>query len=146
MRNTCRATGRTYAAHYAVKGFFSTSLKVTSLCVCNVLHYVKSLSTSLCAGVASDAGVNFGIKLHHYSFAYRYFFNIIHLLYKGEERQSRYVHSLFNLGLTSETSLKLALALDSVYCCTSTAEAVTAAATAYKLIACVFHCAHNGKA
>ena len=56
MRNACRASGRANAAHNAVEGFFCAFFEITALSVCDVLHNVEGLSTSLGAGVASDAG------------------------------------------------------------------------------------------
>ena len=65
MRDLCGATNRAASAGYAVEGFLCALLELASLCVCDVLHNVEALGTSLGAGVAADAGVDLGIKLHH---------------------------------------------------------------------------------
>ena len=145
MRDTCGATGRTYAAHNTVEGFFCALFKIASLRVCDILHNVKTLGASLCACVATDTAVNFGIKLHHDLFCCAYIFNIVNLLYKREIREGCDIHFVLNLGLASKTSLELVLTLDTVDRSARAAEAVTATATAHELIACVFHRAHDSE-
>ena len=110
-----------------------------------VLHNVKSLRTRLCAGIAADAGINFGIKLHHDLFGGLDLFDIVHLLDKREERQGCDIHIILYLRLARKTHLKLAVSLDSVNSSACAAKAVAAAAAAYKLISGIFHRAHNGE-
>ena len=74
-----------------------------------------------------------------------YLFHIVNLLYKGEERQGCDIHIIYNLGLAGEAYLKLTVALDSVNGSARTAESVTTAAAADKLISGIFHRAHDSK-
>ena len=146
MRDACGASGGANAAHYAVKGLFCALSEIASLSVCDVLHNVKLLSTSLCAGIAAYAAVDLRIKLHHNSLCGRDIVYIVDLLYEGEERQGSDVHIFLNLGLTCETGLELGIALYSVDSCTSAAEAVSASAAYDKLISGIFHSLHDCKA
>jgi hypothetical protein len=145
MRDACGATGRANAAHYAVEGLLCTFFILTALCVRYVLHNVKLLRAGLGAGVASNAGVYFGVELHHYLLGGLYLFDIVYLLDKREERQSCDIHTVLYLSFAGKADLEVAVALDAIDGSASAAKAVAASTASYKLIARVFHSAHNGK-
>ena len=97
MGNSCGTAGRTYSAHNAVKGFFRALVEFSALSISDVLHNVKLLRAALCAGVAADTGIYFGIKLHHYLLGGFDLFNVIDLFDKREERKRRNIHVVLRL-------------------------------------------------
>ena len=112
----------------AVEGLVGAFVELSALCIGDVLHNVKSLSTALGAGVAADTAVNFGIKLHHNCLGGGNLFDVVNLLDEGEEGQGCHIHIVLNLGRAGETYLKLAVALYAIDGGAGAAEAVSAAA------------------
>ena len=145
MRNACGTAGRTYSAHNAVKGFLRALVELSALSVCDILHNVQILRATLCAGIAADTRIYFGIKLHHYLLGRFYLLYIIYLFDKREERKRRNIHIVFDFCLTGKAGFEFSVAFDSVNRCARTAEAVTATASANKLISRIFHGAHDGQ-
>ena len=62
-----------------------------------------------------------------------------------EEGKGSDIHTLFDLGLASETGFELGFALYTIYCCAGAAEAVSASASANKLVSRIFHSTHNSE-
>ena len=145
MRDTCGASRRADSAHNAVERQLGALLEVTSLGGSDVLHNVQLLSTALGAGVAADAGIDLGIELHHDLLVVSDRLNIVDLLDKREERQSRNVHIVLDLSLACEADLELFLSLNTVDGSAGAAEAVTASATANQLISGIFHSRHDSQ-
>ena len=114
MGNACGASYRAAAAADAVEAFVGALFKVASLGVGNVLHDVESLRTGLRAGVAADAAVDFGVKLHHHALIRLDFVDIVGSLVRGEERNACHVHALLYLCLAGKAGLQFVLALYSV--------------------------------
>ncbi len=144
MGDFCGTSHAAAAAGYAVKGFLGTLFVFASLCISDVLHYIKVLGTGVSTGITADTAVDFGIKLHHYLFCGLCFLNVIGSLICGEEGNGCYIHTVLYLLLTGKTGLKGIVALDSVNGGTGTAEAVTAAAASRESVARIFHSSHNG--
>lgn len=119
MRDSCRTAYRTAAAAYAVKGFLCAFLKLSSLCVCNILHDIEILRTRLRAGVAADTAIDLRIKLHHHLLVRLKLLNLVCTLIRREKRNTCNIHSLFNLSLTGKTRLQLILSFNAVNRCTA---------------------------
>mgnify|MGYP003283404500 FL=1 len=138
-------TRRTNSAHNAVETLLGALFVLAALSVRYILHYVKTLRTSLGAGVATYARINFGVKLHHYLLGRLDFFYIVHLLYEREERQRSHVHTFFYALLTGKAGFEFLFALYAVNRGARAAKTVSATATAHEFIPRVFHCFHYGK-
>lgn len=145
MADSCRTTGRTAAAHDAIKRKIRAFCKITALRVGNVLHCLKILRAGACAGIASYARINFRVKLHHNSLFRLNLVDVVNLFNKREERKCRNVHSINNFLRAGKTSLKLVFAFHAVNCRASAAETVSATAASFQLVASVFHRIHYCK-
>ena len=121
------------------KDLLGALVEFAPLRVGDVLHHVQLLGAALRAGVAADAGVDFGVQLHHDLLGGLDLFDVVDLLHQREEGQGRHVHIVFYLGLAGQAGLQLPVALDAVDGGAGAAEAVAAAAAAHQLIARVFH-------
>ena len=105
MRDSRRASYGTAAASDTVKGFLCTFLKLTALCICNILHYVQILCAGLCTGITSDTAVDLRIQLHHDPLVSLNFLNIIGSLVCREKWDACHIHALFYLCLAGKAGL-----------------------------------------
>ena len=140
-----RAADGAAAAADAVKGLFCALLQFATLCVGDVLHNIQALGAGLGAGVAADAGVDLGVKLHHDLLGGLYLVDVVNFLHQREEGQGSHIHIVLHLGGAGKTGLQFPVAGNAVDGSASAAEAVTASASAYKLISGIFHRRHNGQ-